>query len=154
VVGLTYHPGSHALRVAMPVGRPLPAHSCATGWSLLARMSDEKIRELFAEPRQAVSPTAPQTMADLLERLRAVRAAECARSHDKANRGVGAIACAFGSPETGETVSLCVAYPIATVTMEEREEVIARLLAGARQIAALVGDITWTSRTDILAPAA
>lgn len=154
VVGLTYHPGSHALRVAMPVGRPLPAHSCATGRSLLARIPDEKVHELFAEPWQPVSPTAPQTMTELLERLRAVRASGFAKSHDEANRGVGAIACAVGSPETGETVSLCVAYPIATVTMEEQDEIIARLSAGAREIAALVGDTAWTGRSDALAPAA
>lgn len=154
VMGLTYHPGRHALRVAMPVGRPLPAHSCATGRSLLARLSDEMVRDVFPEPWQPVSCTAPQTIADLLERLRTVRTAGYATSHDEANRGVGAIACAVGSPETGETVSLCIAYPISTVATEERAEIIARLLAGAREIAALVGDTAWTSRDDALAPAA
>ncbi|MGO4726278.1 MULTISPECIES: IclR family transcriptional regulator [unclassified Inquilinus] len=145
VTGLTYHPGTNALRVATPVGRPLAAHSSATGRSLLARLPDETIRELFAAPWQPVSPTAPQSMADLFERLEAVRRRGFAESHDEANRGVGAIATAVGSPETGEAVSLCIAYPIATVSADERDDIIARLLAGAREVAALVGDTSWTS---------
>ena len=48
-----------------------------------------------------------------------------------------------GSPETGEAVSLCIAYPLSTVAAEEREDIIARLLAGAREVAALAGDPNW-----------
>lgn len=154
VAGLTYHPGSNALRVATPVGRPLPAHSCATGRSLLARMPDEQVRALFPEPWQPVSHTAPQSLAELLERLRIVRELGYAESHDEANRGVGAIATAVGAPDTGETVSLCIAYPVSTVTAQEREEIIARLLAGAREVAALVGDPAWANRAGTLVPAA
>jgi DNA-binding IclR family transcriptional regulator len=152
VTGLTYHPGTNALRVATPVGRPLAAHSSATGRSLLARLSDETIRELFAGPWQPVSPTAPQSLVDLFERLVAVRRLGFAESHDEANRGVGALATAVGSPETGEAVSLCIAYPLSTVTADERDDIIARLLAGAREVAALVGDPSWTGGED--APAA
>lgn len=154
VSGVTYHPGSNALHVATPVGRPLPAHSCATGRSLLARMPDDQVRALFAEPWAPVSRTAPQDIAELLDRLRKVRALGYAESHDEANRGVGAIACAVGAPETGETVSLCIAYPIATVTAAERKDIIGRLLAGARDVAALVGDAAWASQATALAPAA
>jgi len=143
VTGLTYHPGTNVLRVATPVGRPLAAHSSATGRSLLARLSDDQVRALFPDPWQPVSPTAPQNMAELLERLEQVRRRGFAESHDEANRGVGAIAVAVASPETGEAVSLCIAYPVSTVTAEEREDIITRLLAGAREVAALTGDPNW-----------
>ena len=103
---------------------------------------------MFAGPWQPVSPTAPQSMADLFERLGDVRRRGFAESHDEANRGVGALATAVGSPETGEAVSLCIAYPLSTVTAEERDDIIARLLAGAREVAALVGDPNWTGGED------
>lgn len=154
VSGVTYHPGSNALHVATPVGRPLPAHSCATGRSLLARMTDDQVRALFDGPWTPVSRTAPQDITELLDRLRKVRTLGYAESHDEANRGVGAIACAVDAPETGETVSLCIAYPIATVTAAERKDIIGRLLSGARDVAALVGDPAWASRATTLAPAA
>jgi DNA-binding IclR family transcriptional regulator len=154
VTGLTYHPGTNVLRVATPVGRPLAAHSSATGRSLLARMSDEQVRELFPQPWPPVSPTAPQTIDELLQRLDKVRRLGFAESHDEANRGVGALATAVGSPETGEAVSLCIAYPLSTVTAEEREDIIARLLAGAREVAALAGDPQWTNQAGLSASAA
>ncbi|WP_052121449.1 IclR family transcriptional regulator [Inquilinus limosus] len=154
VIGLTYHPGTNVLRVATPVGRPLAAHSSATGRSLLARLSDDQVRELFREPWQPVSPTAPQTIDELLQRLERVRRLGFAESHDEANRGVGALAVAVGSPQTGEAVSLCIAYPVSTVTAEEREDIIARLLAGAGEVAALAGDPNWTNRAELSASAA
>jgi len=154
VSGLTYHPGTNALRVATPVGRPLPAHSCATGRSLLARLKDEEVVALYATPWEPVSRTAPQNVAELLERLRQVRQFGYAESHDEANRGVGAIACAVGSPETGETISLCIAYPVSTVTVRERADIIARLIAGARAVANEIGDPFWTTQTHTMPSAA
>lgn len=154
VIGVTYHPGTNVLRVATPVGRPLAAHSSATGRSLLARLPDDQVRELFSEPWPPVSPTAPQTLDELLQRLDGVRRKGFAESHDEANRGVGALAAAVGSPETGEAVSLCIAYPASTVTAEEREDIIARLLAGAREVAALAGDPHWTNQAGLPASAA
>ncbi len=146
VTGITYRLGHHALRVATPLGHRLPAAASATGRSLLARLADADVSALFPGPLAPPSATAPQSVPELLERLARVRALGYAESHDEANPGVGAIAVAVGSPESGEAVSLCIAYPIATVTPPERDLIITELLAGARRVATLVGDPVWLAR--------
>lgn len=140
IMALTDHTGSNVLRVASTIGRRLDASASATGRTLLARMADDDIRRLYPGPLDPPSATAPQTMEDLLQRIARVRREGYAESHDESNRGVGAIAVAVGDPETGEEVSLCIAFPAATITVPERETIIAGLKDGARDIAALVGD--------------
>lgn len=155
VMGLTHRPGTHALRLATPVGRPISAHPRATGQSLLARrMPDETVCALIREPLQQDARTALQSVADPLVRLRAARVAGDAKWHGEANRGVGIITSSAGLAETGEAVSVCIAHPVATVTTGERTAIIARLLAAARDLTALVVDAAWMSRGERLAPAA
>jgi DNA-binding IclR family transcriptional regulator len=140
VVGLTYHSGSHVLRVATPIGRRLAAFASATGRTLLARLSDEEVQRLYPTLPTPPSPNAPQSVAELLARLARVRQEGFAESNDEANRGVAAIAVAVGDPETREVVSLCVTFPSATITDGERGAILHGLLAGAKNIAARLGD--------------
>ncbi|MBF9235238.1 IclR family transcriptional regulator [Microvirga alba] len=140
VVGLTYHAGSHVLRVATPIGRRLAAFASATGRTLLARLSDEEVRRLYPTLPTPPSPNAPQTVEELLVRLSQVRREGFAESNDEANRGVAAIAVAVGDPETREAVSLCVTFPAATITPGERNAILQGLLAGAKRISAILGD--------------
>jgi DNA-binding IclR family transcriptional regulator len=149
VVGLTYHPGSHVLRVATPIGRRLSAFASATGRTLLARLNDDEVVRLYPTLPTPPSRNAPQTVEELLARLAQVRRQGFAESNDEANRGVAAIAVAVGDPETRETVSLCVTCPSATITPDEREAIIQGLLNGARHIAAILGDgRSHTTRTN------
>lgn len=140
VLAVTECPGTNALRVASSIGRRLAAFASATGRSLLARMDDEEIRHLYSDPLDPPSPTAPQTMAELFARLAAIRRDGFAESSDEANRGVGALAVAVGDPETGEAVSLCVVYPVAVITEDERRLILTRLSEGAAEIAAITRD--------------
>lgn len=140
VIGVTYHPGRHVLRVATSIGRRLVAPASATGRSLLARFPDDEVRARFRDGFPVPSPTAPQDMDDLLRRLADVRARGYAESNDESNRGVGALAVAVGDPRSGEAVSLCITYPAATITAAERDTVLAGLLGGARAITDLMGD--------------
>lgn len=140
VVGLRYFAGRHALRVGTPIGRRLLAQASATGRSLLARLPDDQVRAMFADGMEIPSATAPQTVDDLIERLRTVRRTGISESNDESNRGVGALAVAVADPQTNETISLCVTYPAATITQDERAIIARRLLAGARSIATVMGD--------------
>ncbi|WP_114946353.1 IclR family transcriptional regulator [Microvirga calopogonii] len=148
VVGLTYHPGSHVLRVATPIGRRLAAFASATGRTLLARLSDEEVMALYPKLPMPPSSNAPQSVEELLTRLAKVRQEGFAESNDEANRGVAAIAVAVGDPETREAVSLCVTFPSSTITQDERDAIINGLLAGAKHIAAILGDgLNYNTRT-------
>ena len=140
VVGLTYHAGSHVLRVATPIGQRLAAYASATGRSLLARLSNEEVRLLFPTLPPPPSPNSPQTLEELLARLAQVRREGFAVSNDEANRGVAAIAVAVGDPETHEAVSLCITCPSTMITTDVREAIIQGLLDGTRRIAAIIGD--------------
>jgi DNA-binding IclR family transcriptional regulator len=145
VMALTDHPGTNVLRVASTIGRRLEAFASATGRTLLARLSDDEVRRLYPKPLVPPSATAPQTIDDLLARLAQVRRDGYAESNDEANRGVGGLAVAVGDPETGEEVSLCITFPVATITKAEREVIIDGLMQGAREIAMLVGDPLFAS---------
>ncbi|MCW3477236.1 IclR family transcriptional regulator [Limobrevibacterium gyesilva] len=140
IMALTDHTGTNMLRVASNIGHRLDAAASATGRSLLARLPDDAVRALYAGPFTPPSATSPQTLDELLGRLALVRRDGYAESNDESNRGVGALAVAVGDPGTGEEVSLCISYPAATITDDERRTIIDALRSGARRIATLVGD--------------
>ena len=140
IVAVTDHPGTNALRVSSSIGRRLEAFASATGRTLLARMSDEDVRKLYSGPLMPPSPTAPQSIDELLARLATVRRQGFAESHDESNRGVGAIAVAVGDPEHGEVVSLCIVYPASMIAPPERQSIIDALRAGAAEIAVITRD--------------
>lgn len=133
------HSGTNALRVVNSIGRRLAAFASATGRTLLARLDDAEIAALYPDPLDPPSPNAPQTFAELMERVAQVRRDGYAESNDEANRGVGALAVAVNDPATGEAVSLCIAYPASAITEEERARILQALLDGARAIAADFG---------------
>ncbi len=140
ILGVTAHPGRQPLRVVTEIGGRIAAFASSTGRALLARLPDTEIRSLYARGFVPPSPTAPQTIDELLARLAAVRGCGYAESHDEAVRGVGAISVAVGDPATGDTVALCVSFPAATVTPEERAFIIRSLGERAARIAALTKD--------------
>ena len=73
VFGLRSFAGRHVLRVGTPVGRKLIAPASATGRSLLARLPDDTIRDMFAGGWPIPSATAPQNMDELIARIHDVR---------------------------------------------------------------------------------
>jgi DNA-binding IclR family transcriptional regulator len=140
IVGVTAHPGHHALRVVTAIGDRLPSFASSTGRALLARLSDDEVRKLYPEGFTPPSPTAPQNFDDLFARLATTRAEGFAESHDEAVRGVHAISVAVGDPVSGDEAALCISFPAAIVTPQERLSIIAALGQGAAEIAALTRD--------------
>lgn len=123
--------GTNTLRVVSNIGRRLPAHLSATGRSLLARLSEEEVLELYA---------GHSAMADLPAQLAKVRRQGYAYSSQEATPGVDAIAIAVADVLTDEAVSLCIVYPHALVDAKGRDEMIAALATGAARIAEDLGD--------------
>lgn len=123
--------GTTALRVVSNIGRRLPAHQSATGRTLLARLPAAEIAALYADRPEA---------AGLPAQLAAVRAQGYALSLQEATPGVDAIAIAVADPATDEAVSLCLVFPHALVSPEERDAMIAALVDGAAAIAKELGD--------------
>jgi DNA-binding IclR family transcriptional regulator len=154
IVAVTDHPGTNALRVASSIGRRLEAFASATGRSLLARLGDDDVRALYVDGFTPPSPTAPQSMDELLARLATVRRLGFAESYDESNRGVGAIAVAVGDPERGEAVSLCIVYPASIIAPPERQSIVDALRAGAGEIAAVTRDKLFIPSADDRAPGA
>ncbi|MBK9081492.1 MAG: helix-turn-helix domain-containing protein [Rhizobiales bacterium] len=140
IVAVTDHPGTHALRVASSIGRRLAAGASSTGRSLLARLPDQEIRALFTPFPTPPAANAPGDVAELLRRVEQVRRQGFAVAIDEANRGVGAVAVAVGDPQTASEVSLCVTFPAAMLTAEERLSIARELHEGAAAIAAQTGD--------------
>lgn len=123
--------GTNTLRVVSNIGRRLPAHLSATGRSLLARLTEEELLELYA---------GHSAMADLPAQLAKVRRQGYAYSSQEATPGVDAIAIAVADVLTDEAVSLCIVYPHALVDTKGRDEMIAALGTGAARIAEDLGD--------------
>ena len=140
IVGVTHHAGRKPLRVVSTIGERIDAAASSTGRALLARLPDAEVRRLYPDGLKPPSETAPQTVEELLARLARARRDGFAESHDEAVRGVGAISVAVGDPVTGDEAALCISFPAATVSREEREFIIAQLGAGAAEIAGLTKD--------------
>jgi DNA-binding IclR family transcriptional regulator len=140
IIGVTAHPGRHALRVVTAIGDRIAAFASSTGRALLARLPDDEIRRLYAGGFAPPSATAPQSFDELFARLAAERARGYAESEDEAVRGVGAISVAVGDPVSGDEVALCISFPAAMASAAERAAIITSLGLGAAEIAAITKD--------------
>ncbi|MEI4487515.1 IclR family transcriptional regulator [Frigidibacter sp. MR17.14] len=127
--------GTNQLRVVSNIGRRLPAHASSTGRTLLARMTDAEVARLYE---------GHDDLPALLARLQQVRTEGFAVSTQETTMGVEGIAIAVADPATDEAVSLCIVYPHTLVTPGERDEMVAMLGEGAREIAASLGDAAFT----------
>ncbi|MBE9606042.1 IclR family transcriptional regulator [Acetobacteraceae bacterium H6797] len=140
VLGVAHHEGDSVLRVGTPIGRRLPAFASATGRALLARLDDATVRTLYPEPLSPRHPRSPGDVEELLAALSQVRCEGFALSLGEANEGIGSLAVAVGEGATGEAVSLCLVYPLATVPEPVRDAMREALLQAAAEIAAQVDD--------------
>jgi len=134
------HQGSHALRVFTPLGQRAAAFATANGRALLARLPEQRLRELHAEGMVAPSPHSPQDIDALLAALVRVRSQGWELACDEAIAGVGSIAASVTDPEAGETLGLCLSFPVSSVPPAEQAQIAALVTAAARRIATRFGD--------------
>lgn len=138
VTGVADFPGTNTLRVMGAVGRRLKAEQSATGRSLLARLRDAEVAELYH---------GYEGLDDLLKRLAVVRQQGFSFSSQEATPGVDAIAIAVANPAADEVVSLCIVYPHAVVADHDRNVMLSALAKGAAQIAEELGDGAFVDPT-------
>ncbi len=146
IAAVSDQPGTHALRVVSSIGRKLSSHGSGTGRALLALYSDAEVRAMFPEGITPPSELSPQTVDELLERLAEVRSTGVSFSSQESTRGVDALSVSVRDPETSEAVALCIVYPQALATDEERKSIETMLLNGAAEVAAALGDMTAKKR--------
>lgn len=140
VLVIRMHQGSHALRVFTPLGQRAPAFATAIGRSLLARLSDSRVRALHPEGIVPPSPSSPQNIDDLLRALDQPRRFGWAEAVDEAIPGVGSISVSVADPEIGETIGFCISCSASQVDDEERSRIISLLTTAAHRIALRFGD--------------
>ncbi|MBX3453634.1 IclR family transcriptional regulator [Ferrovibrio sp.] len=140
VLVIRAHQGSHPLRVFTPLGQRAPAFATAIGRALLARLSDERVRELYPEGITPPSANAPQTMDELLSALADVRRNGWAQAVDEAIVGVGTIAVSVSDSEAGETIGFCLSFPASTISEAEKQRITSLLVSSARRIASGFND--------------
>ncbi len=128
MIGLSHHAGRNLLQVGVPLGRRLPVDACATGRALLARMSEQQVRDLLGGKLSRATPQSPASFKELFQRLSLVRERGYAESFHEAGKGIGALAVAVQHPQNGEALSMCIAYPLATLEENERGHAIQLLL--------------------------
>ena len=146
VAAVTDHPGTHSLRVVSNIGRRLTAHGSGTGRALLALKTDAEVRALFPDGIAPPSDLSPQSLDELLARLAEVRRTGVAFSGQESTRGVDALSVAVEDPETGEAVALCIVYPAALATADDRASIETLLLDGAAEVGAVLGGRTPRKR--------
>ncbi|MDE2394272.1 MAG: IclR family transcriptional regulator [Burkholderiales bacterium] len=134
MVGLVHHVGTNTLQVGMTLGQRFPIDASATGRALLAGWSRERVTELLQGEVSRIRPHSPQTMDELFERLARVRAQGWSESREEAGKGVGALAVAVREPRTGEELSVCITFPVATVDAAEHAQLVALLLQARSEI--------------------
>ncbi|MGY3439731.1 MULTISPECIES: IclR family transcriptional regulator [unclassified Marinovum] len=136
VTAVADFPGTNALRVVSNIGRRLSAHQSATGRSILARMSDDKVAALYdGQPPTGCLPS----------QLAMIRQNGFATSSQESTAGVDAIAVAVGDPATHEILSLCIVYPHGTVNDDDRKQMLTALARAAGEIAADFGDSAFVA---------
>lgn len=145
IIGMINHEGHNIVRVSTAHFNPMPAFASASGRALLARLSDAEVCAIVGKSVKSPNPAGPQSLGELFDRIAVARRLGYAEGHNESNPGVGALAVAVCDPRYGDSVSLCVAYPLASVSVEERKAIISSLLQAARDLAHETGDPFYLS---------
>jgi DNA-binding IclR family transcriptional regulator len=110
---------------------------------MLARLDDEAVRVLYAEPFQSPSPNAPQTLADLLGALSVVREKGWSIATDESLPGVESIAVCIEDRESGERVAICISYSAAMISENEKSRIVTLLVRAGCELGLKFEDDYW-----------
>jgi DNA-binding IclR family transcriptional regulator len=128
--------GTRALRVAPRTGSLLHAHCTSGGKALLAGLSDDRLRAMYADPLTL----APQTehslssLPALMTALEEVRASGYATNFEESEEGVGSVAVALRDAAGSAVAAVAVAVPTVRLSREKRAEIATILLERAAKL--------------------
>jgi DNA-binding IclR family transcriptional regulator len=128
--------GTRALRVAPRTGSLLPAHCTSGGKVLLAELSDDRIRTLYADPATIVPQTdrSVSSVPQLIAALEDVRTVGYATNYEESEEGVGSVAIALRDGGGTALAAVAVAVPTTRLTKEKRREIAASLVERAKDL--------------------
>lgn len=140
IVVLRSRPGTHPLQVVTPPGTRGPAWANSTGRNLLARLPDAEIARRFTPYPKLDRPNAPGSVAELMERITRARARGFDESDDESLPGVAAVSAAVADPQSGDAMSLYIAFSGLHVDRQRRRELAATILDVKASLAARFGE--------------
>lgn len=136
-------PGRHFLQVVTPVGTSSPAAETSVGRALLARESDEQVRERFASGYHVHSANSPQTLEALLQKLAQIRQRGWSLARNETLPGISSLATSVMNKHRSETVGLCLSFPSQTEEQPYPPQVLEALIAVSQRLAEKLGDEYW-----------
>lgn len=144
VVVLRSRPGTHPLQVVTPPGTRGPGWANSTGRNLLARLPDAEIARRFSPYPVLDRPNAPADLGQLMQRIGHARARGFDESDDEALPGVAAVSVAIADPQSGDAMSLYIAFSGLHVNRQRRRELAAMLLDVKARLIDRFGEETAT----------
>jgi DNA-binding IclR family transcriptional regulator len=126
--------GPGALRVASRTGMVMPAHLTSGGKALIATMSDDAIRELYANGIPDSTASRIRTIDDLFEEIAQVRKRGYAENNGQSEPGISAVGVALR--RNGVQAAISVSVPSTRYRRDRSKELVALLTSTVAAIQA------------------
>lgn len=122
-----------AVRVGSRLGRFMPAHCTSTGKAMLARLTDEQLRQLYrSDYLDQLTPRSIGTFEELMRQIGKIRVAGYATSDEESEEGVTSLAIALDARTLHVAVN--VSAPTSRTTPAERKRTLACLQRAAKDM--------------------
>jgi len=135
VVYIAREDAQRPVRLVSDLGSRLPAHACALGKAMLARMDDAVLQELLPEHLEQFTPHTTSRRSALLADLQTVRSNGYALDEEEIAEGLICFAAYVGKTATGRAVAVSTSIPRARLEVERRAHIIRGICTVARDIA-------------------
>lgn len=136
-------PGRTYLQVVTPAGSLLPAHETSIGRAILARYSDEEVRERYHGVYQVNSANSPKSIDLLLERLAEIRESGLSFANNETLQGISSLATSVFNKHRNELIGLGLSFPSPAEGKGIPEGIKESLIAVTRKVAEKLGDDDW-----------
>lgn len=140
-------PSQHQFQV--DPGSRLPAHACASGKALLARLTDEEIGRMYSSPTlPARTKKSISSLTHLMGDLALVRMRGWSEVNEELFLGIRSLGVAVQGPNDPTPMSISISFPTSRFDDASVKEVAGRLIASCRAVGRRVGDPYWLARAD------
>ena len=128
--------GRRAVRVAPRTGSVLPANCTSGGKALLAELSDDRLRALYADSAAIVVQTdrSLSSLLLLMAALQEVRTSGYATNYEESEESVGSVAVALHDAGGRAVAAVAVAVPTTRFSQAIRKEIASALLQRAKEL--------------------
>jgi DNA-binding IclR family transcriptional regulator len=135
--------GTGALQIYTPPGTRAPAHASSLGRAILSRLTDEEALVRVAVGLGKRIGQAPKSRAELLARLKAIRASGWELSKGEFVDNVAGIGASVVDPQTKQIYGIGIAFPSALMTDALAERLGPQVRNAAASVGKNIGDNYW-----------